>query len=82
MAGMNGGSRIIDLRTGTAPAVDDDLLISEEMEAPPPIPIAPPAEEEYVTEEEVTPDSRRLFAACSRCVGFARLDRRNAVVGA
>ncbi len=55
MAGMNGGSRIIDLRTGTAPAVDDDLLISEEMEAPPPIPIAPPAEEEYVTEEEVTP---------------------------
>ncbi|CAN5320721.1 hypothetical protein BH10PSE14_BH10PSE14_08990 [soil metagenome] len=57
MAGMNRGSRIIDLRTGTAPEVDDDLLLTEELPQPP-APIEPPVAEEYAPTEEVAPARR------------------------
>jgi hypothetical protein len=60
MAGMNRGSRIIDLRTGTAPQVDDDLLLTEELPQPPAA-IEPPMVEEYALEEEVAPARRGVM---------------------
>jgi predicted nucleic acid-binding Zn-ribbon protein len=54
MAGMNGGSRIIDLRTGAAPEADDDLLLTEELPTPPPAPIDTPMAEQY-EEEDAAP---------------------------
>ncbi|MFA5966385.1 MAG: hypothetical protein WC804_20400 [Sphingomonas sp.] len=59
MVGMNRGSRIIDLRTGTTPQVDDDLLLTEELPQPP-APIESPMVEEYAPEEEVAPARRGL----------------------
>jgi|UniRef100_UPI003562B504 hypothetical protein len=56
---MNRGSRIIDLRTGTTPQVDDDLLLTEELPQPP-APIESPMVEEYAPEEEVAPARRGL----------------------
>lgn len=57
MVGMNRGSRIIDLRTGTTPQVEDDLLLTEELPQPP-APIESPMVEEYAPEEEVAPARR------------------------
>src|SRR3569623_1077937 len=58
---MNGGSRIIDLRTGNAPAADDDLLLTEELPKLPPAPIGAPMVEEYAEEEDVAPSRAGLI---------------------
>src|SRR3569623_689145 len=60
MIGMNGGSRIIDLRTGNAPAADDDLLLTEELPAPTPAPTEAPMVQEYEQEEVVAPSRSGL----------------------
>src|SRR3569623_905819 len=60
MIGMHGGSRIIDLRTGNAPAADDDLLLTEELPAPSPAPIEAPMVQEYEQEEGVAPSRSGL----------------------